>query len=153
MNPLTHLRIKVHDFVLSSFLKKGGWALVSPGPLPAQRHVVMSSKKLSRLLKEGDAELWFEKKAWERAVAEYDGSAKAKKQQSQSLKKERNAKAKLLEKTAKDAKEKAAEAQRLVATDAQKAAQLAKIVDQRRQEAAKLQNDVALLQKQIDAMK
>lgn len=153
MNPLTHTRIKVHDFVVTNFLKKSGWALETADPLPLRQHVVVKSGKLARLLKEGRAELWFEKKAWEELVAEHDGSAEAKKRKLRMLKRERDGKAKRLQALAKEAREKAADAQRLLATDAGKAALRAKQVDELRREGAKLQNDIALLQRQIDVAK
>ncbi len=96
-------RIAVHDFVNTHFLKKSGWALHTSGPVGLQEELVLSSKRLAKLFKEGKAALFIDQKTWEKLVAKERGKPEKKVAKLDALRRKR----------AEEARKKAEEAARL----------------------------------------
>ncbi len=139
-----YVRIQVHDFVLTHFLKKGGWALETAGPIGFKEQAVLSSRNLSKLFKEGKAEMYIQKDVWKSLV---EGGKKA--DPKAGLKKQRDAKKKELAKLSKRLEKLQAEAQKIASKDPKGAAKRYAQVSRLQQEAAKVKNDIALLDRQI----
>ena len=145
MARVDYVRIHVHDFVLTHFLKKSGWALETAGPLGFREEAVIRSKTLYRLFKEGKAELYIQKDTWKQLVEGKKQAADPK----AGLKKQRDGKKKELATVAKRLQKLQAEAQRIASKDPKGAAKLYAEMSRFQQQAAKLKNDLSLLERQI----